>query len=178
MSDMQPSITRGRKFSAVWILPLVALLVGITMIVHSYMTEGPTITIEFKTAAGLEPGKTKVKMLNVDVGQLESVAVKGDLTGVVATVKLYDDKRPLLREDARYWIVRPRVGVGGVSGLETIMGGTYIGVTPGQRARERRTFVGLENPPLTPADAPGLRVTLRSKSTGSIKVGNPVVRLL
>jgi len=175
MSDMQPSITRGKKLSAVWIIPLVALLVGISMIVHSYMTEGPTITIEFETAAGREPGKNKEKMLNVDVGLLESVAVKEDLTGVIATVKLYEDKRPLLREDARYWIVRPRVGVGGVSGLETIMGGIYIGVTPGQRARERRAFVGLETPPLTPADAPGLRVTLRSKSTGSIKVGNPVL---
>ena len=175
MSDMQPTIQSGQRLSAVWIIPIVALLVGIGMVVRTYMTQGPVIEIEFTTAAGLEPGLTKVKLLDVDVGVLESLAVTGTMDSVIATVKLFERKRPLLREDARYWVVRPRISAAGISGLETLMVGSHIGVAPGIKPRERSRFIGLENPPLTPADAPGVRLTLRSERAGSIKVGNPIL---
>lgn len=113
MNEMKPSINSGRKFSAVWIIPLVALVIGISMAVHNVMTQGPTITLDFKTAESLQGGKTKVRLLNVDIGVVESVALKEDMSGVTATVKLGPEARPLLHEDTRFWVVRPRVGAGG-----------------------------------------------------------------
>ncbi|MEH6466737.1 MAG: intermembrane transport protein PqiB [Porticoccus sp.] len=175
MSEMKPSISSGRKFSAVWIVPLVALVIGLSMGIHDFMTRGPTITIDFKTAEGLQGGKTKVRMLNVDIGIVESVALKENMSGVTATVKLGPEARPLLREDSRFWVVRARIGAGGVSGLSTLVGGTYIEMASGTGSVGQRKFVGLEEPPQTPLDAPGMRLTLFSKRAGSLSVGESVV---
>ncbi|MEH6616510.1 MAG: intermembrane transport protein PqiB [Porticoccus sp.] len=175
MSEMKPSISSGRKFTAVWIVPLVALVIGLSMGIHHFMTQGPTITIDFKTAESLQGGKTKVRLLNVDIGVVESVALKENISGVTATVKLGPEARPLLHEDTRFWVVRPRVGAGGVSGLSTLLGGTYIEMSPGTGSDKQREFVGLEEPPQTPLDAPGVRLTLLSKRAGSLSVGESVV---
>ncbi len=170
-----PQVTRGRRFSAIWILPLVTLVVGISMVVHAFMTEGPTITLEFETAEGLDQGKTKVKLLNVEVGLVEHVTFKEDMSGVVASVKLDPKTRPLLRDDTRFWVVRARVGASGVSGLSTLLGGTYLEMAPGNGAVGKREFIGLEQPPLTPVDAPGLRLTLFSLRAGSVSSGDVVL---
>ena len=175
MSDMKPLVSSGRKFSAIWILPVVTLIVGVSIVFNSIMTEGPTITINFDTANGLEVGKTKVRLLNVDIGMVEEVALKKDMSGVTATIKLEREAQSLLREDTRFWVVRARVGAGGVSGLDTILGGGYIEVAPGVGPEGIRTFVGLEEPPLTPLDAPGLRLSLFSQRAGSITTGDAVL---
>ncbi len=175
MSEMQPSISSGRKFSAVWIIPLVALVVGASIVIHSFMTEGPTITLDFETAEGLEAGKTKIKLLDVKVGLVESVSIKNDMSGVTVSVKLDRKARHLLVEDTRFWVVRARIGAGGVTGLGTILAGAYIEMAPGTSLKEMGNFVGLESPPLTPADAPGLRLTLFSKRAGSVSAGNTVL---
>ena len=175
MSDMKPSVSSGRKFSAIWILPVVTLIVGVSIVFNSIMTEGPIITVNFDTANGLEVGKTKVRLLNVDVGLVEDVALKKDMSGVTATIKLEREAQSLLREDTRFWIVRARVGAGGVSGLGTILGGGYIEMAPGIGPEGTRAFVGLEEPPLTPLDAPGLRLSLFSQRAGSITTGDSVL---
>ena len=175
MSDMQPLVSSGRKFSAVWIIPLVALVMVLSMGIQNFMTQGPTITLDFATADGLQAGKTKVRLLSVDIGLVESVALKENMSGVTATVKLGPEARPLLREDTRFWVVRARVGAGGVSGLSTLVGGTYIEMAPGTGSVGQREFVGLEEPPLTSLDAPGVRLTLFSKRAGSLSVGESVV---
>ena len=175
MSEMKPSISTGKKFSAVWIIPLVALVIGLSMGIYTFMTQGPTITLDFETAEGLQEGKTKVRLLNVDIGIVESVALKEDMSGVTAVVKLDPAGRPLLREDTRFWVVRARVGAGGVSGLSTIVAGTYIEIAPGTGPLGQREFVGLEEPPQTPLDAPGVRLTLLSSQVGSLSVGESVV---
>jgi paraquat-inducible protein B len=175
MSEMKPSISSGRKFSAVWIIPLLALVIGLSMAAHNVMTQGPTITLDFETAEGLQKGKTKIRLLNVDIGLVEDVVLKEDMSGVRATVKLGPEARPLLHEDTRFWVVRPRVGVGGVSGLSTILAGTYIEMAPGTGAIGHREFVGLEEPPQTPLDAPGMRLTLYSRHIGSLSVGETVM---
>ncbi|HEB28492.1 MAG TPA: intermembrane transport protein PqiB [Porticoccus sp.] len=175
MSEMKPSTSSGRKFSAVWIIPLVALVIGLSMAVHNVMTQGPTITLDFETAEGLHKGKTKIRLLNVEIGLVEDVVLKEDMSGVTATVKLGPEARPLLHEDTRFWVVRPRIGAGGVSGLSTILAGTYIEMAPGTGAVGHREFVGLEEPPQTPLDAPGVRLTLYSRHIGSLSVGESVV---
>ena len=175
MNELEPSVSRGSRFSAVWIIPLVALVIGVSMVVHTFMTEGPTITIDFATAEGLEKGLTNVRLLNVDIGRVENVELKGDVSGVTATIKLERSAAPLLRQDTRFWVVRARVNASGISGLGTLLGGSYIEMAPGDSDEESRTFIGLEEPPLTPIDAPGLRLRLISQNAGSISTGDPVL---
>ena len=170
-----PLVSRNRRFSAIWIIPLVTLIIGVSMVAHTFMTQGPTITLDFETAAGLEQGKTKVKLLNVEVGVVENVTFKEDMSGVVATIKLERKTRPLLREDTRFWVVRARVGASGVSGLSTLLAGAYIEMAPGFGSVGHREYIGLEEPPLTPVDAPGLRLVLFGDRAGSIGTGDAVL---
>ena len=175
MSEMKATVSSGRKFSAIWILPLVTLVVGVVIVVHSMMTQGPTITVDFETADGLVVGKTKIRLLSVDVGVVESVSIKDDLSGVTATIKLDQKTRDLLVDDTRFWIVRARLGARGISGLGTILSGAYIEMAPGSGVNKQRYFVGLEEPPRTPAEAPGLRLSLYSDRAGSVSAGNSVL---
>ena len=175
MNEAQATISSGRRFSAIWILPLVTLVVGVVIVVHSVMTDGPTITIDFETADSLEVGKTKIRLLSVNVGVVESVSIKKDLSGVTATIKLDQKTRHLLVDDTRFWIVRARVGAGGISGLSTILSGAYIEMDPGHGVNKTKAYVGLEDPPLTPADAPGLRLFLYTGHAGSVSTGNEVL---
>ncbi len=174
MSELDPNISSGKRVSPLWIVPAVAVVAGIWMVAHAMLTEGPTITIHFETAAGLEEGKTKVKMLEVGVGLVEEVILKPDASGVTATVKLDKEVENLLREDTRFWVVRARVGAGGVSGIGTILSGAYIELAPGSGSDGVREFVGLEMPPLTPAGAPGKRLIITSDHA-AIGVGDPVL---
>lgn len=175
MSEMKATVSSGRKFSAIWILPLVTLIVGVIIVAHSMMTQGPTITIDFETADSLEVGKTKIRLLSVNVGVVENVSIKKDLSGVTATIKLDQNTRHLLVDDTRFWIVRARVGAGGISGLSTILSGAYIEMAPGSGVNKTMEFVGLESPPLTPVDAPGLRLSLYTDRAGSVSEGNTVL---
>ncbi len=176
MTELRPEVRSGRKFSAIWIIPLVALAIGAYLVVHTMLTEGPEITITFKTAEGLEAGKTKVQYRNVTVGQVADVDLSEDKQSIIATVKLELEAASLLREDTRFWVVRARVGLGAVSGLGTLLSGAYIQLDPGAgNPVKTRHFVGLEEPPLTPADAPGLRLVLYSENAGSVGTGDPIL---
>ncbi|MBV1916261.1 MAG: intermembrane transport protein PqiB [Pseudomonadales bacterium] len=175
MNELNPSVSNSRRLSVIWIIPLVAALIGLYMIIHTLMSEGPTITLDFSTAEGLVKGKTKIRLLNVDIGVVENVVLKPDMTGVTTTIKLDPQARPLLREDTLFWVVRARVSASGISGLETLLGGSYIEMAPGDGQLGKRAFVGLEEPPVTPADAPGLRLRLYSDRAGSISTGDVVL---
>jgi len=159
----------------VWFIPILALALGAYMVVHNFLTEGPEIEIAFSTASGLEAGKTKVKYRSVDMGLVESVRLNDNFDGVIATVKLDRSALPLLREDTLFWIVTARVGVGNVSGLDTLLSGAYIQIAPGHGKEGRRDFVALEEPPLTPTDADGLRLHLTSNRASSISTGDAVL---
>jgi paraquat-inducible protein B len=172
---LQPTTSRGRKFSSIWIIPLVSLLAGAWMVVHTIVTQGPTITISFETAEGLEAGKTKVKMLNVDIGLVESVSLQPEGRGVVATIKLENEVESLLREDTQFWVVRARIGAQGIQGLSTILSGGYIELSPGKGIEGTRRFTGLEEPPQTPLDAPGVRLQLFAEQAGAVSIGYSVL---
>ena len=176
MTTQQAEISQGRKLSGIWIIPILAILLGGYMVVHTWMTEGPEVEIAFKTAEGLSAGKTKVKYRNVDMGLVEEVRLNENLEGVIATVKLDRQALPLLREDTRFWVVTARVGLGQISGLGTLLSGAYIELSPGtDQKKGRRDFVALEKPPLTPADAPGLRLHLSSDRATSVSAGDSVL---
>jgi paraquat-inducible protein B len=175
MSELKPEISTGRRFNPIWVVPIVAVVIGLYMVIHTKLTEGPEITINFSTAEGLEAGKTKLRYRDVDVGIVESVGLSKSMKEVIVTAKLDRSASEMLREDTRFWVVRARVGAGAISGLGTILSGAYIQLDPGNGKPGQRSFTGLEDPPLTPADAPGIRLVLFSEDAGSISAGDAIV---
>ena len=166
--------TRRFSVSLVWIVPIVAVLVGISLVVHSVLQQGPTIILNFKTGSGLTANKTEVKYRNVVIGQVSDVALSDDQKSVNATVKLAKQAESFTRADSQFWVVRPRIGAGGVSGIDTLLSGNYIGADIGQSETRAKQFTGLENPPPITYGEPGKRFTLHTQNLGSLDIGSPV----
>jgi paraquat-inducible protein B len=175
MTDAQANISQKRRISPIWFVPILALALGIWMLVYTIQSQGPEITIVFSTAEGLEAGKTKIKLRNVEIGLVESVGLGEDLESVVVKARLEKEATPLLQEDTEFWVVRPRIGKGGVSGLGTLLSGGYIQISPGKTGKKAKRFVGLETPPITPAGTPGKTLTIYSDRAGSVGVGDPIL---
>lgn len=162
------------QFSLIWLVPLIAALVGLSLVVRAVLQAGPEIHIQFKSADGLEPGKTEVRYKDVVIGKVRQIDLTEDYSGVVVTVDLRKEASGLAVDDTRFWIVKPRIDLGGVSGLGTLLSGAYIGVDIGKSETERREFSGLENPPAVTRDRPGRRFLLRSNDLGSLNLGSPL----
>ena len=167
-------ISTHNRVSKVWLIPLVALCIGIWMVADNYYNRGPLISIEFQNAEGLEAGKTRVKTLNVDIGVVQSVVLNAQRNGVIVTARLNPQARDLLNNNSLFWVVKPRIGSGGISGLGTLMSGSYIEFVPGEGAESPDEFVGLEQEPITPIGVPGIRVSLEGNKGKSVSVGDPV----
>jgi len=158
----------------VWLVPLVAVLIGGWLAVQAILQQGPTITITFKTGEGLEAGKTKIKFKNVDIGVVKSVVLSKDHASVIASAELAKDAASLLVTDTRFWVVRPRISGGTVSGLDTLLSGSFIGMDVGTQSTSQRHFTGLEAPPVVASSVPGREFVLKSEDIGSLDVGTPV----
>ncbi|MFC0399219.1 intermembrane transport protein PqiB [Paraburkholderia rhizosphaerae] len=169
------AVPRARwRVQWIWLVPLVAVLIGAWLAARTILEQGPTITISFKTGEGLEAGKTKIKFKDVDIGVVKTVALSKDFSHVIATAELTPDASSMLRDDTRFWVVRPRVSGGTVSGISTLLSGAYIGMDIGKKKNERRDFVGLETPPVFASDVPGREYVLKSEDLGSVDVGSPI----
>jgi paraquat-inducible protein B len=175
MTDVHATVDRKRSFNPIWFVPIVALAIGAWMVIYTIQSEGPEITIVLSTAEGIEEGKTKIKLHEVDIGMVDSVELGEDRKSVMVIASLEKSVEDLLREDTEFWVVRPRIGKGGVSGLGTLLSGGYIQLAPGEGAKGKRDFVGLEEPPVTPAGTPGIKVTLTAEKAGSVSAGDPVL---
>jgi paraquat-inducible protein B len=162
------------KLQIIWLIPLVAALIGGWLAVRAIMERGPTITIRFNTAEGLEAGKTKLKYKDVDIGMVKAIALSRDLSKIIVTAELVKDFTPHLVEDTRFWVVRPRISGGTISGIGTLLSGSYVGVDVGRSAKPKSDFTGLEVPPIVRRDMPGREYTLHSQNVGSLDVGVPV----
>lgn len=169
----EASIKKRQGISIVWVIPIVAAVIAAFLAYRAYTSEGPTVTISFQTAEGLEAGKTKLRFLNVEVGTVETVTIADDLKHIEVTARMVPNAATFLHESTSFWIVKPRIGVGGVSGLGTLLSGAYIGLAPGEGA-DSRTFVGLEEPPPISADVPGREYTLTAATLGSVSPGAPI----
>src|SRR5262245_27201976 len=175
--DVPDAVPAGRArwhLPAVWLVPVVAALLAGWLGVKTILERGPTITIRFKSADGIEAGKTKLKYKDVQIGIVRSVSVSPDLKEVIVKADLAKEVEPHLAEDARFWVVRPRIAAGTVSGLETLLSGAYIGVDAGKSGKSQREFVGLNAPPIVTVDSPGTPLVLHGASAGSLEVGSPV----
>lgn len=166
--------SRRWNVSLVWIVPVVAILVGASLVVRNWMQEGPTITITFKTGDGLTAHKTQVKYRNVLIGEVTAVDLAKDKKSVAAKVQLSREAESFARADSTFWVVRPRIGAGGVTGLDTLLSGSFIGADAGQSNEVKQTFRGLESPPPVTYGESGKRFTLYAKDLGSLDIGSPI----
>jgi paraquat-inducible protein B len=158
----------------VWVVPIVAAIIGISLLIRNWANEGPRITLSFLSGEGVQVGKTLVKYRDVTVGHVSTVVLSADHQTVVVSANLSKEAASLLKADTQFWIVRPRVGVGSVSGLDTLLSGVYIGMKTGTAARRERQFVGLENPPALSHGPRGLELQLHAARAGSLAIGAPV----
>lgn len=167
-------VQRKRLISVVWLVPIIAALIGSWLAINALSKMGPTITIYFDNAEGLVAGKTRIMYKNVELGKVDSIQLSKDLSRVEVTAKLSKPTEDFLSSSTRFWIVRARVAAGEVSGLETLFSGAYIGMDPGKGGEYTRTFNGLKTPPIVTTDLPGRRFVLRADKLGSLDVGAPV----
>ena len=158
----------------VWLIPLVAALIGGWLAIKAIRERGPTIQIVFSTAEGLEAQKTRVKYRSLDIGRVTALAFTEDRSRIVATVELSRQAAPLLVADTRFWVVRPRISGTQVSGLGTLLSGAYIGMEAGSSAESKSEFVGIDVPPIVTVDRPGRHFKLHAPDLGSLDIGSPV----
>ncbi len=163
-----------RVFSIIWVVPIIALVIGGWLIYKSMSEKGPVITITFENADGLEAGKTLVKFKDVQVGKVSAIELLDDLSGVVLTVEMQKNAEKYMTDKTQFWVVRARVAAGEISGLGTLFSGAYIGCYPSLKGKQTRKFTGLEKPPVMTLGVPGGNFTLRSETLGSLDVGSPV----
>ncbi len=174
----RPVIARRAHYSLwlVWLVPLVAVIIGVSLGARSILNRGPTITIYFRNAEGIEANKTHIKYKEVDMGTVRRVRLTKDHREVEVVAEMHGNAgvESLLVNDTRFWVVRPRIGAAGVSGLNTVLSGAYIGMDAGRDTNEKREFQGLEVQPAITADVPGREFTLFADDLGSLDIGSPI----
>lgn len=174
--DLPTPAVQNRRWipRLVWVVPIVAAVIGISLLFRNWQNEGPRITISFLSGEGIQVGKTLVKYRDVTVGRVSAVALSADHQTVVVSADLSKDAASLLKADTQFWIVRPRIGVGAVSGLDTLLTGVYIGMKIGAGTLSERHFIGLENPPALSHGPHGRELQLHAARAGSLAIGAPV----
>ncbi len=165
---------RRRSSQLIWLIPVVALIVGLSLLVRAYLEQGPVITISFKSGEGIEAGKTKIKYKDVQIGLVKSVTIAKDRSSVLVTADIARDAEDFLKADTRFWVVRPRITGSSITGLGTLTAGSYIGMDVGKSREDQTSFVGLETPPAVTLDAPGRQFVLYAADAGSLSVGSPL----
>lgn len=166
--------TRRWSVSLVWIVPIVAMLIGASLVVRSWMQEGPVISISFHTGEGLVPNKTQVKYRSVVIGEVLSVELAPDRRSVITKVQLSKEAESFARRGAQFWVVRPRIGIGGVSGVDTLLSGNFIGADSGDSKVSEKNFIGLESPPPITYGEKGKRFMLSADDLGSLDIGSSI----
>lgn len=172
----QAVVVRRRRWlpSLVWLVPVLAAIIGLSLAVRAVMNQGPTITLSLSNADGLESGKTHVRYRDIDIGVVQVLRLSPDRKRVLATIDLDKQAEDFAVEGSRFWVVRPRVGAGGISGLNTLLSGVYIGVDGGHSHQPQKEFVALDTPPVVTADVPGRSFMLHADELGSLDVGSPI----
>jgi len=169
----EPNIKKGTGLSLVWLIPVVTALIGGWLVINTLSKKGPQIEISFKTAEGIEAGKTKVKFKDIDIGIVSRVAFSNDFSSVVLYVSMDKGTEKFLGRGARFWVVKPRLSLRGASGLGTLFAGSHIEVEPGVGDLQTR-FDGLDSPPVVKGDVSGTKIMLKTRSLGSLDSGSPI----
>ncbi len=185
MTDKQPRsipealprpLVRHRRVDTwlIWLVPMMAAVVGVILLVHARLQSGPVITISFQSAEGLVEGKTPVKYKSVTIGKVDKIRLGTDREHVIVAVTLDKSASSFATTDTRFWIVRPRIGPSGISGITTLLSGAYIAADVGKSSKTRKRFKGLALPPAVTHGSRGRSFVLHAKDLGSLDVGAPV----
>jgi paraquat-inducible protein B len=173
-AELEPvAVERGARVPLIWLAPIIALLVGGWLAWTTYLDTGPTITITFDVARGLEAGKTPIKFRDVPMGIVKSVDLSEDLSHVVVTAQMKKSAAAQLRSGTSFWIATAQLSAAGISGISTLISGEYIGMRPGS-GEPSRTFKGLEDAPILEVSVPGKTFHLHARRLGSVTAGSPV----
>jgi paraquat-inducible protein B len=168
-------VHRRRRIPLIWIVPILTALIAIWLAWDTFSKKGPTITIAFDSGAGLTAGQSQLKYKNVVMGTVKSITVAPDLTKVIVTIETVREAEPLLTDKTIFWVVKPELFAGNITGLETLISGSYIGMRPSaERGQPKRDFVGEQDPPVLQAWTKGTTYMLDSKRLGSISLGSPI----
>jgi paraquat-inducible protein B len=169
------SVRRSRHISIVWLIPLVAIAIGGWLAWDTLSKEGPTITLSFEDAEGLQAGQSQLKFKEIVLGTVKSLDLTPDHSRVLVKIATTPPAIPLLTDTTIFWVVKPRLFAGSLSGLGTLVSGAYIGMLPGQTAgKQQHEFIGHEEPPVLEANVPGHIFLLKSSRVGSVSLGSPV----
>ncbi len=171
----QAEVIPLKSISIIWLIPIVAAFIGLWMIYSHLNSQGSLITISFLTGEGIEVGSTKIRAKSVEIGRVESLELNDNLKSVLVTARIAEKNQHLLKADSFFWVVRPRIGKGGVSGVGTLLSGAYIELAPGTSNDMSDNFIGLENPPVTLAGTTGLHITLDSSGYHSLQRGDSIL---
>ncbi|WP_226569563.1 intermembrane transport protein PqiB [Mangrovibacter yixingensis] len=171
----EAKVHKVKKWSPVWIFPIVTALIGAWILFYHYSHQGPEVTLITTNAEGIVAGKTAIKSRSVDVGVVESAVLTDDLHHVEIKARLNTGMEKLLHKDSVFWVVKPQIGREGVSGLSTLLSGAYIELQPGKKGEAPERYDLLDSPPLAPPDAKGIRVILDSNRAGQLNPGDPVL---
>jgi len=170
----EAQVRTGHGFSIIWVVPIVALLIGGWLAYKAMKEKGPVITIAFESADGIEAGKTVIKYKDVEIGKVSTISLLSDLSGVEVVVQMDRDVEGFMTDRTHFWVVRARVAAGEVSGLGTLFSGAYIGCNLSSEGTTTKHFTGLEKPPVLTEGLPGEQFILHSDTLGSLDVGSPV----
>ncbi len=169
-------IKKEKRFNHIWWIPLIALFIVMYIGINHYASRGPLAMISFSSAEGIEVSKTKVKYKDVVIGKVESIKLNDNLKGVKVGVRINKDNENLLRKNTRFWVVKARLGITQISGLNTLLSGNYISIEPDSNKENdfRYEFTGLEKPPIINQNEPGLKITLLSNKANALYPGTSV----
>jgi paraquat-inducible protein B len=166
---------RSRRLPVIWLIPVVAIAIGIWLAWRTLEQQGPTITISFDSAEGLQTGQSQLRFKDITLGTVTRLDLTADHSRVIATVATTRQATPLLTDQTVFWVVRPRLFAGNLSGLSTLLSGSYIGMMPSAKpGRPQRHFTGSEDPPILAENIPGRTFILQATRLGSISLGSPV----
>ena len=166
---------KARRISSIWLVPAVALAIGVWMAYDTVSGRGALVLLNMTHAEGVEPGKTLIKVKDVTVGRVESVTLINDFTQAQARLRMLDGTDNMLTDDAQFWVVKPRIGRDGITGLGTILSGTYIELEPGNGEPGRREFESLAQPPVMRSGEAGVSVRLYGEDANQLTPGDPVM---
>ncbi|OGT79202.1 MAG: hypothetical protein A3H91_09880 [Gammaproteobacteria bacterium RIFCSPLOWO2_02_FULL_61_13] len=173
MEASRPHVSIRSGPSLVWLIPLLTALVGGWLVVKTLREQGPEVTISFKTAEGMEVGKTRAKYKNLDIGIVERIRFSEDISNVIVTVKFNQGTEEFFRRNTRFWVVRPQLSLRGASGLSTLISGSYIEIEPGKGAPQLH-FTGLEEQPVVTSADEGIKIVLITDKLRSVDTGSPI----
>lgn len=172
--DLSHPLRRRHRISAIWLVPLMAALLGLWLVWQNLLDEGPAVTVTWDSGAGIRANETLVRYKDQEVGRVEAITFVDDLARIEVRLRLTPEMRPWLREDTRFWIERPRIAPGQLSSLQTLVSGSWIGMEPGREGAEQYEFEGLESPPLVTGDTEGRTYQLITDELGALQRGSPV----